>query len=625
MSNPIAETPASAFPMGAALAMLPPAAGGAIQQTLAPGEAIAPGAGDSGNLELLRRAKVMMVDDEPITIEVMREFLEEAGYANFVDTSNPEEAMQLVADERPDVILLDLMMPVVSGFDILAALRADENYRHIPVIVLTSSTDSRTKLRALELGATDFLAKPVDSSELALRLRNTLAAKAYQDRLTYFDVLTGLPNRRMFCDHLDWTLRQAQRYERIGALLYINIDHFKKINDALGPAIADTFLQAISKRLEQSVRASDTIAHAGEESLHPRLSRVGGDEFAVLLVEMEKEEDAIRVANRMLDVMGMPFQVAGRELFTTCSIGISVFPADGIDRDGLLQNAGVAMRFAKQQGGNAYRFYSSDLNERSLQYLGLESDLRKAVERNELQLYYQPKINAASKTIAGAEVLIRWKHIERGFIKPDDFIPLAEETGLIVPIGAWIFAEACRSIKKWQAQGLSVPRVSVNVSGRQFSTPGFHQTVSDIIDSTGIDPQCITFEVTESMLMENAQENILLLNQLKAMGLQLSMDDFGTGYSSLSYLRRFPLDELKIDRSFLAELDVGNKGDGGMLIVAIIALGHSLGLRIVAEGVETEAQYEFLRRHECDECQGYFFSKPIPGVEFEALLAKQLE
>jgi EAL domain-containing protein (putative c-di-GMP-specific phosphodiesterase class I) len=259
-----------------------------------------------------------------------------------------------------------------------------------------------------------------------------------------------------------------------------------------------------------------------------------------------------------------------------------------------------------------------------LQYLGLESDLHKAIERNELQLFYQPKIDAATEKIAGAEVLIRWRHSERGFIKPDDFIPLAEETGLIVPIGAWIFAEACRSVTRWQAQGLSVPRVSVNVSGRQFSTPGFHQTVSDIISSTGIDPQCITIEVTESMLMENAKENILLLNQLKAMGLQLSMDDFGTGYSSLSYLRRFPLDELKIDRSFLAELDAGNHGDGGLLIIAIIALGHSLGLRIVAEGVETEAQFKFLRSHDCDECQGYYFSKPIPGPEFEAMLVKQL-
>jgi diguanylate cyclase (GGDEF)-like protein len=612
MSNPIHRAHALASP----LAEAPVARRSAM--------AIDESNGDAGNFELLRTAKVMMIDDEPITIEVLREFLDEAGYCNFVDTSNPEEAMQLISSERPDVILLDLMMPVVSGFDILASLGADEKYRHIPAIVLTSSTDPQTKLRALELGATDFLAKPVDSSELALRLRNTLAAKAYQDRLTYFDSLTGLPNRQRFLDHLDWTLRQAQRYGRIGALLHINIDRFKKINEALGPAVADVFLQAISKRLEQSVRATDTITRSGEDNLHPHVSRVGGDEFAVLLVEMEKEEDAIHVATRLLEVTNMPFLIAGREIFTTCSIGISVFPADGIERNLLLQNAGVAMHFAKQQGGNSYRFYSSDLNERSLQYLGLQSDLHKAIERNGLQLYYQPKIDTASGRIAGAEVLVRWPHPERGLVAPDDFIPLAEETGLIVPLGAWVFAEACRNVVAWQAQGMTVPRIAVNVSGRQFTTPGFHQIVRDIIDQTGIDPQCMTIEVTESMLMQNANENIVLFKQLKAMGLHLSMDDFGTGYSSLSYLRRFPLDELKIDRSFLAELDSENNDDSGKLIIAIIALGHSLGLRIVAEGVETEAQFEFLREHDCDQCQGYFFSKPIPAPEFRILLGKQV-
>ncbi|MDB5773638.1 MAG: Bacteriophytochrome cph2 [Burkholderia sp.] len=615
MSNPIlrariAASPlATPSPVGAGITRLPTAAPGNDDR-------------DATSFELLRKAKVMMIDDEPITIEVLREFLDEAGYGNFIATSKPEEAMQLIASERPDLILLDLMMPVVSGFDILAALAADEEYRHIPVIVLTSSTDSQTKLRALELGATDFLAKPVDSSELALRLRNTLAAKAYQDRLTYFDTLTGLPNRQRFLDHLDWALGQARRYGRIGALLHINIDRFKKINEALGPAVADAFLQAMSKRLEQSVRTTDTIMRSGEEGLHPLLSRVGGDEFAVLLAEMDKAEDAIRVANRLLEVVKMPLLIDGRDIFTTCSIGISVFPADGMERNVLLQNAGVAMHVVKQQGGDAYRFYSSDLNERSLQYLGLQSDLHKAIERNELQLYYQPKIDTHSRKVVGAEVLLRWPHPGRGMVPPDEFIPLAEETGLIVPLGEWVLAEACRNVDAWQRQGLAVPRVSVNVSGRQFSTPGFHQTVHDIIGRSGVDPQCFTIEVTESMLMENVDANIALFKQLKAMGLHLSMDDFGTGYSSLSYLRRFPLDELKIDRSFLAELDLANGEDSGKLIVAIIALGHSLGLRIVAEGVETEAQYEFLRKYDCDECQGYLFGRPIPGVQFANLFLR---
>ncbi|MGI4935125.1 MAG: putative bifunctional diguanylate cyclase/phosphodiesterase [Janthinobacterium lividum] len=573
--------------------------------------------------ERLHHAKVMMVDDEPITLEVMSEFLDEAGYTNVISTSDPEEALAMIEAERPDVLMLDLMMPVVSGFDIITALRADERLRHIPVLVLTSSTDSKTKLRALELGATDFLAKPVDSSELALRLHNTLAAKAYQNRLTYLDSLTGLPNRKMFYDHLDFTLRQVERYGRTGAVLYINIDRFKKINEALGPTFADAFLQAISKRLEQSVRASDSLARAIDGDHHPSLSRVGGDEFAVLLVEMEKPQDATLVAQRMLDAMTASFDIAGRELFTSCSIGIAVFPSDSLDRDTLLQHASVAMHYAKQQGGNGYRYYSSDLNERALQRLGLLSDLHKAIERQEMRLHYQPKIDTATRTIVGAEVLIRWQHPSRGLVRPDDFIPLAEETGLIVPIGAWVLEETCRNIRDWQQQGLAVPRISVNVSGRQFGADGFDITVGDIIAASGVDPHCITIEVTESLLMNNAVENILLLKKLKAMGLHLSMDDFGTGYSSLSYLRRFPLDELKIDRSFLIELGAGGDDDGGKLIVAIIALGHSLGLRIVAEGVEKEAQYDFLHKHGCDQCQGYLFSRPMPMADFGHMMREQ--
>ena len=580
----------------------------------------APG-NDGDDLASLRRARIMMIDDEPITLEVMREFLEEAGYVNFIETSEPEDAMGLVAERLPDVILLDLMMPVVNGFDILAALRADERFLHIPVIVLTSSTNAGAKLKALELGATDFLAKPVDPSELALRIRNTLVAKVYLDRLAYIDSLTGLPNRRMFCDHLEWTLRQAQRYDRIGALLYINVDRFKKVNEALGPAVADAFLQAIGKRLEQSVRTSDIVGHADGDPLY--LSRVGGDEFAVLLTEIEQAEDAIHVASRLLELMKAPFQMAGRELFLSCSIGITVFPGDGMDLDLLLQNAGVAMHAAKQQGGNAYRFYSSDLNERSLQFLGLQSDLHKALERREFRLFYQPKIDTRTRRIVGAEALIRWEHAERGFVRPDEFIPMAEETGLIEPIGAWVLEEACRNIRAWQASGLAIPRISVNVSSRQFGAPGFYEAVHRIIADSGVEPSHITFEVTESVLMENAAESTALLNRFKAMGLHLSMDDFGTGYSSLSYLRRFPLDELKIDKSFLAEIDADHAPADpgkGTLIGGIIALGHSLGLTIVAEGVETERQHAFLQQHRCDQCQGYLFSRPLPAAAFQRLL-----
>jgi diguanylate cyclase (GGDEF)-like protein len=574
--------------------------------------------------EHLRTATVMMVDDEPITLDVLQAFLEEAGYRRFVVTSESGKAMDLIASERPDVVLLDLMMPGVSGFDIMKAMRTEANCEHIPIIVLTSSIDAETKLKALELGATDFLAKPVDSSELVLRLRNTLAAKAYLDRLTNFDALTGLYNRQMFIDHLDLTLRQATRHHgRTGALLHINIDRFKKVNEALGPALGDQLLQAVARRLEQCVRNTDTLARIGTETAALSVSRLGGDEFGVLLVEIDKAENTIVVAQRLLDMMIAPFNIGGHELFSTCSIGISVFPADGTERELLVKNAATALQFAKQHGGNTYSFYSPDLKNRSLLYLNLHGELRRAIDREELRLYYQPKIETQTRRLIGAETLLRWQHPSRGNVSPGEFIPLAEETGLIVDIGAWVFAEACGQIRAWQAAGLHPPKIAVNISGRQFMDKDFLPSIQDILKDTGADPSHLQIELTESMLMGNARGNILILQQLKDLGLKLSVDDFGTGYSSLSYLRRFPIDELKIDQSFLVDINAPGMDSSASIVIAIIALAHSLGLRVIAEGVETEAQWQFLRDHGCDECQGYLFSKALPASEFTAMLSKR--
>ncbi len=571
----------------------------------------------------LNQATIMIIDDEPITIEVLIEFLEEGGYHNVITTSDPREALKLIAARRPDVIMLDLMMPHVSGFDILSAMRSNKLMRHIPVIVLTSSTGSETKLKALELGATDFLGKPVDSSELILRLRNTVAAKAYQDQLTYYDALTGLPNRTMFRDHLEWTLRQAKRYDRLGALLHINIDRFKKVNDALGPSLADEFLKAFAKRLEQVVRTSDTLArNSGEQISSFGLSRLGGDEFTILLVEMNAVEDASLVCQRVLAAINEPFMIEQHGIYATCSIGAAVFPADGSDSDTLLKSAGVAMHFSKNLGGNAFRFYSRELDEQSSALMDLQNDLYNAIEQDELRLFYQAKIDTQSGRLIGAEALIRWYRDKKDLIPPDMFIPLAEETGLIVQIGEWVFNEACKSIREWTDSGLFSPRIAVNVSGRQFRESSFLPAIKGIITDSGIDPQFLTIEMTETLLMGNARENIQALQDLKAMGLRLSMDDFGTGYSSLSYLSRFPLDELKIDQSFVTGLTTGVKNDSTAIVVAIIAMAHSLGLKVVGEGIETREQYAFLQQYQCDECQGYLFSKPISHDEFSALLKK---
>lgn len=559
-------------------------------------------------------AVVMMVDDEPINIEVTQIHLEEAGYTRFVSTSEPRDALALLARRRPDVLLLDLMMPGMSGFEILIRMEADNILKDVPTIVLTSSTDAATKLKALELGATDFLAKPVDASELVLRLRNTLAAKAYRDRLANYDLLTGLPNRQTFMDRLAVGIRHAQRYEHTGAVLHIGLDEFKRVNEALGPGAGDTLLQAVATRLEQCVRTTDTVGRLDEEDALPSLSRLSGDEFTLLLPVVRKSEDVARVAERVLTAISAPLRLSDHELAVTCSIGIAVFPNDGLEADTVVKNAGAAMHHAKESGRNTSRYYASELNARALQRLSIGNQLRKALERDELRLYYQPKVDIRTNAVTGAEALVRWQHPERGLVPPGEFIPIAEENGLIVPLGEWVMRAACKQIKVWESSGHRVPRVSVNVSSNQFRQGRLAELVGAILTETGASAQYLCVELTEGVIMDNAQANVETLRELKEQGIKLSIDDFGTGYSSLSYLDKFPLDELKIDRSFV--MQITRPGDTSAVTTAIIAMAHGLGLTVVAEGVETETQLAFVKAQGCDEYQGYLRSMPLPAEEF---------
>ena len=564
----------------------------------------------------LHEATVMMVDDEPTTIDVLQTFLETEGYKRFITTSESIHAMDLIISENPDVLLLDLHMPEVTGFDILARLRGDPRYRHIPVIVLTSATDSETKLKALQLGATDFLGKPVDPSELALRLRNTLAAKAYQDRLTFYDTLTGLPNRRLFLDRLVWSLRCAKRDGTRGAVLHVALDHFQKINDTLGHEIGDSLLIAVSNRLLKSL---PPVAIGGTES-QVVLSRVGGDEFNILLPEMARIESAVEIARSLLQALKEPFKVNDSEIFISGSIGVAVYPNDGDICDTLLKHAGIAMNQAKHRGRDTYEFYSAHMNARALERLSVENQLRRALERDELFTVYQPKVDIKTGHVLGAEVLLRWHHPERGSISPVEFIPLAEEIGLIVPFGQWILRAACNQNKNWQLAGLTKIRVAVNVSARQFCEGQFIQTLVNSLEISKLDPQYLTLELTENTIMGNAQENLDVLHQIKEMGIKLSVDDFGTGYSSLSYLTQLPLDELKIDRSFIKGIQ--SETADSPIVTAIVAMAHSLNLRVVMEGVETLCQLQFSRDRGCDEYQGFLFSEPVPSAEFAILLAQ---
>jgi diguanylate cyclase (GGDEF)-like protein len=565
--------------------------------------------------QALRKATVMMVDDEPTTIEVLQTFLETEGYQRFITTSESIRAMDLVASENPDVLLLDLHMPKVTGFDILTQLRRDPRYRHLPVIVLTSATDSETKLKALQLGASDFLGKPVDPSELALRLRNTLAAKAYQDRLTFYDTLTGLPNRQLFLDRLLWSLRCSKRDGTCGAVLHIDLDHFQKINEALGHELGDSLLIAVGDRLLKCIPADGATAGVESQAI---LSRVGGDEFNVLVSEMRRVESAVEMTRILLDAMREPFRVNGSEVFISGSIGVAIFPNDGDNSDTLLKHAGVAMNQAKLRGRDTYEFYSANMNARALERLSLENQLRRALEHDELVAVYQPKVDILTGLVTGSEVLLRWYHPEKGPVSPVQFIPLAEETGLIVPFGQWVLSTACKQNQIWQSAGLAKMRVAVNVSARQFRDGKFIQTLVNALEASKLDPQYLTLELTENTIMENAQENLDILHEIKEMGIKLSVDDFGTGYSSLSYLKQLPLDELKIDRSFIS--GIRSETDDAPIVTAIIAMAHSLGLRVVMEGIETQHQLKFSKDRGCDEYQGFLFSQPVACAEFEAFV-----
>jgi diguanylate cyclase (GGDEF)-like protein len=442
-------------------------------------------------------------------------------------------------------------------------------------------------------------------------------------RLAYHDILTGLLNRNSFKEHLALALAQAQRHNRHVATLFLDLDRFKRINDTFGYKVGDLLLQSVAERIKEGIRKSDISARNVESEVSDSVSRLGGDEFTILLPEMEHVQDSAKVAKRILDSLSRPLIVAGHEIFVTGSIGITVYPMDGEDPDTLLKNADAAMYNAKEQGRNNYQFYSETMNASSFERLLLENALRKALDREEFLVYYQPQINIDSGKIVGMEALLRWEHPEKGLVPPGDFIPLAEEIGLIVPIGEWILGAACTYNKTLQEMGMPPRRVSVNISSIQFRPKSLVETIERVLKMSGLDSSWLEIELTESAIMKNMETSSAILRELKQMGLRVAIDDFGTGYSSLAYLKRFPLDILKIDRSFIR--DIPGDRDNEAIAAAIIAMAHSLNLEVIAEGVETEDQLEFMRCHGCDQVQGYIFSRPLPGEEMKKYIEREPE
>ena len=442
--------------------------------------------------------------------------------------------------------------------------------------------------------------------------RDVSAARAMSEQIAHsaeHDFLTGLPNRLLLNDRVSQAIALGQRHSYQVAVLFLDLDGFKHINDSLGHAIGDKLLQSISERLVECIRAVDTV------------SRQGGDEFVMLLPAVENAQDAALAARRMLEAISEAHSIDNHELHVTASIGISVYPEDGLDVETLIQNADTAMYQAKENGRQSYQFFEAAMNVRAVERQSIEESLRRALERNEFALHYQPKINLRTRAITGAEALIRWTHPTRGAVSPAQFIPVAEDCGLILPIGEWVLREACTQAQAWVDAGLPEISMAVNVSAIQFQQEGFLQGVFDTLEETGFDPTCLEVEVTESALMKRAEITAVVLQMLRGGGVKVAIDDFGTGYSSLSYLRKFPLDALKIDQSFVRQITT--TPDETTIVSAIISMAQSLKLRIVAEGVETAEELAFLEAHECEEAQGYYFSRPVPAAQFAALLANQ--
>ncbi len=571
---------------------------------------------------VLHQAVIMMVDDETTTMDVMQTFLEEAGYQRFVQIEESSQAMPKLEDLRPDILLLDLIMPEVSGFEILQFIRNHSVLCHLPVIILTSSSDAETKLEALDHGATDFLAKPVDPSELILRVRNTLAAKAYQNQLAYYDALTQLPNRSLFLDRLAWFLQEAECHDHNLVMLHISLPQFKRVHNTFGPQVGDQVIKQIADRIQACVRGTDIVGRGIEEDEELTcLFHVGGDEFSVVCPHMIHPENATKIASRIIGIMSFPFDADGTEVTIAPHIGIASYPGDANTVENLVQCAVGASAQANTKEQGDYQFYSVEMNRKSQEYLQLEAALRHAIEAEQLLLHYQPQIDVKSGHIQGVEAVVRWEHPNGEILPPDDFIPLAEQSGMILQLGEWVLKEACAQLTCWQEEGKWI-NVSVNLSAKQFHTGNLVEIVRDTLTSYNFDQSYLTLELTESLIMENIQQAVETLNQLILLGVKISMDDFGTGYSSLSYLKHLPLHELKIDRAFMTGITDNPKDKA--LVSAIIYLAHEFGLKVVGEGVENQEQLDMLASLKCDEYQGYFFSSPISALTFTKILDESL-
>ena len=564
---------------------------------------------------------ILVIED----VESLREeILETLSYEGFdvLGAENGIVGVQMAKTYIPDLIICDIAMPELDGYGTLVALREEPKTSMLPFIFLTAMTEKGDMRQAMQLGADDFLTKPFTSSELlgaiASRLQKYNSVKEhYYDEikavgakfeyLSHHDELTQLPNRILFYDSLTQVVLHAQINHKSLALLFLDIDNFNIINNTLGNDIGDQLFKAIAERLKRYTAPCDMVA------------RIQGDEFAMIISEIQSLSHVKIEAEKILDLLSRPYNLYGHEVFITSSIGITIFPEDHQQVEGLIKNAELAMYYAKTHGRNSYKLYSPELNAQSAEYMALANSLHRAIDRQEIRVFYQPLVDLQSGKIIGAEALARWQHPDLGLIMPSKFIPVAEQTGLILRLTELILEAVCRQMRSWKDLNINYGFIAVNLSTQHFRPDSnLIEMLTKVLQESRLEPEDLELELTESIIMQNAEFTINVLSKLQTMGVKVAIDDFGTGYSSLSYLKHFPVNTLKIDRCFIQ--DVTSDRHDATISLAIIDLAHSLSLQVIAEGVETMEQVQFLKEHSCDQIQGYFFSPPLPQLEFEKML-----
>jgi diguanylate cyclase (GGDEF)-like protein len=580
----------------------------------------------AAHVDPARPSSLLVVDDTPENIHGLLEALKDE-YRIMV-ARNGAQALNIVQGEvPPDLVLLDILMPEMDGYEVCRQIKSTPLGERIPVLFVTVVDATEEKVKGFELGAADYVTKPIDIDEVRARIRThlelarlrrfleemaaqrgamlQLSEEKYRI-LAHRDPLTRLPNRVLFAELLAHAILQAEHSQSEFALLFLDLDDFKTINESLGHSIGDRLLIEASKRLQALLPDSDAVA------------RIGGAEFIIILDQRDGMAIDLQ-AQRMIDAFAEPFIVGASSVYIGVSIGIALYPADGTSAELLQSNADAALHQAKLQGRSALRFFSPEMTRRARERLTLDADLRRALGRCELRLYYQPQVDLVSGELVGLEALVRWQHPQHGLIPPSEFIPLAEESGLVVSLGDWVLRETCRQIKQWSDAGLKPRQTAVNVSAVQLSRGHLVESVKEALETSGIAPEQLELEITESFVMADRDRSFKSLADLKALGVRLSIDDFGTGYSSLGYLQQLEVHKLKVDSSFVRDM-TSNSGNAS-IVKAVIALGHSLALEVVAEGVENQAQASYLRSMQCDMMQGYLVSRPLPAAETTSFLA----